>query len=103
MTKPAEPTRDVRPLERAIRLVQAEQALTILEAQQALLASGYLMTLACDRLTGRIIVRVVNPRGQESTFRVPATEHGLKNALAQVTQAHQPGPVIAPISERSGR
>lgn len=92
-----------RPLARAVRAVQAEQALTILQAQQALLTSGYSMTQAFDPNTGRIIVRVVNPRGQESTYRVPATEQGLKNALAQVTQAHQPGPVIAPSTERSGR
>jgi hypothetical protein len=80
-----------------------QQASTLLEAEQALLTSGYSTIHAYDSRTGRIIVRVVNPRGQESTYRVPATENGLRNAIAQVVTAHQPGPVIAPPAERSGR
>jgi hypothetical protein len=85
------------------RRLRDEQASTLLEAEQALLTSGYSTVHSYDPRTGRIIVRVVNPRGQESTYRIPATENGLRNAIAQVVTAHQPGPVIAPTSERSGR
>jgi hypothetical protein len=97
-TKPEEP-RDVRPLERAIRLVQAEQAATILEGIANLTADGYAIIVSHNSRTGKAIVRMVNPRGQEVTIR----DRSLRDALAHIVQTTTPGPVIAPPAERSGR
>ncbi len=86
-----------RPLERAVRQIQAEQAQTIIEGIQALTADGYALTIAHNPRTGKAVVRVVNPRGIETTIR----DRSLRDALAHIVQTTEPGPVMAPASERS--